>query len=133
HGADGAELAGDVKARPRLQGRRQTRDQSLRGAAAQDVEIHRDKSIAAIRASRVIGRLRTRTPRQSNTALAIAAVTGPSAASPAPTGSISERWITRTSTCGVSENVRIGYSVQLVLVMRERSNRTRSFSTQLVA
>ena len=43
--------------------------------------------MAAMRLSRVIGRWRTRTPSASNTALAIAAVTGPCAASPAPTGS----------------------------------------------
>ena len=58
---------------------------------------HEACSIAAIRLSRVIGRLRTRTPSASNTALAIAAVTGPWAASPAPTGSISGRWISSTS------------------------------------
>src|SRR5882724_817982 len=134
HGADRAVFAGDIEAGPGLEGGREACDQALRGAAAQDVEaLHEDNSIAAIRLSRVIGRLRTRTPRQSNTALAIAAVTGPCAASPAPTGSTSGRWITSTCTAGTSLKRKIGYSVQLLLVMRSELKRTRSFKTQLVA
>src|SRR6478735_3432489 len=134
HAADGAELALDLESGLRLESGREARDQPMGRAAAQNIQVtHEDCSIAAIRLSRVIGRVRTRAPRQSNTALAIAAVTGPCAASPAPTGSISERWINSMSTSGTSLKRRIGYSVQLVEVMRCRSNRTRSFNTQLVA
>ena len=98
HGADRAELALDIEAGLCLEFWREARDQSLRRAAAQNVQrVHDANSIAAIRLSRVIGRSRTRTPSASNTALAIAAVTGPWAASPAPTGSISGRWISSTS------------------------------------
>src|SRR5262249_16707807 len=134
HRADRAELSRDLKSRARLEFGPKGRDHPLRGAAAEGVQgLHEDEFIAAISGSRVLGRWRARPPRQSNTALAIAAVTGPCAASPAPTGSISGRWITSTSTCGTSENFRIGYSVQLLLMMRARSKRTRSFKTQLVA
>src|SRR6202011_1710039 len=109
-------------------------DQAMGGAAAEDLQCgHELNSIAAIRLSRVIGRWRTRTPSASNTALAIAAVTGPCAASPAPTGSMSGRDITSTCTSGTSLKRRIGYSVHELLVMREWSKRTRSLSTQLVA
>ena len=99
HGANRAELPGKIESCDRFEGWREVRDQTLCSTAARDSEaVHVERSIAAIRLSRVIGRLRTRTPRQSNTALAIAAVTGPSAASPAPTESISALWISSTST-----------------------------------
>src|SRR5581483_11715547 len=104
-----------------------------RGAAAQDLQFAQDASMAAIRRSRVIGRSRTRTPSASKTAFAIAAVTGPWAASPAPTGSTSGRDNTSTVTSGTSEKRRIGYSVHELEVIRAASKRTRSFSTQLVA
>src|SRR5882762_2301752 len=134
HGANRAEFSHDVAAGQRLEFGCEACDQTLGGAAAENVQHgHELNSIAAIRLSRVIGRLRTRTPSASNTALAIAAVTGPCAASPAPTGSLSGRWMTSTCTSGTSPKRRIGYEVQLLLVMRCRSKRTRSFNTQLVA
>src|SRR4029077_9365225 len=131
---DRAELAFDIKAGLRFECWREARDQALGRAAAENLQTrHDESSIAAIRRSRVIGRWRTRNPSASNTALAIAAVTGPCAASPAPTGSMSGRDITSTCTSGTSLKRRIGYSLHELLVMRERSKRTRSFSTQLVA
>src|SRR5579863_117340 len=134
HAADRAELASDVETGLFLESRRETSDQALRRATAENVQTgHEAVSIAAIRRLRVIGRSRTRTPSASNTALAIAAVTGPCAASPAPTGSISGREITSTSTSGTSLKRRIGYSVHELLVMRVASKRTRSLNTQLVA
>src|SRR5207237_8397532 len=132
HGADRAELASDIESCLCLECWREASDQPLCSAAAQDVQAaHELNSMAAIRLSRVMGRFRTRTPSASNTALAMAAVTGPCAASPAPTGSISTRWISSTSTSGTSLKRRIGYSLQLVLVMRCRSKRPRSFRTHL--
>src|ERR1700724_2085905 len=134
HDADRPELALNRKARLFLEFRREACDQALGRAAAENLQARHDaSSIAAISRSRVIGRLRTRNPSASNTALAIAAVTGPCAASPAPTGSMSGRDITSTCTSGTSLKRRIGYSVHELLVMREWSKRTRSFSTQLVA
>src|SRR6185437_786688 len=109
HGADRAKLAGDVIVGQRLEFRCETADQTLGRAAAQDVKAaHGLDSIAATSLSRVIGRSRTRTLNASNTALAIAAVTGPWAASPAPTGSISGRWMISTWTSGTSLKRRIG-------------------------
>src|ERR1700722_7539724 len=134
HRADRAERARYIEAGLFLEFRREAVDEALRRAAAQNLQrTHDESSMAAIRRSRVIGRSRRRTPSASNTAFAIAAVTGPCAASPAPTGSISGRDITSTSTSGTSEKSRIGYSVQELLVTRVLSKRTRSFNTQLVA
>src|SRR5712691_7141541 len=134
HGAHRAEFSLDVEAGQRLELGCEACDQTLGRAAAENVQHgHEFNSIAAIRLSRVIGRLRTRTPSASNTALAIAAVTGPWAASPAPTGSLSGRWMISTCTSGTSLKRRIGYDVHVLLVMRWRSKRTRSFNTQLVA
>ena len=90
HDTDRAKLASDIEAGLRPEGRRRF---PTNPCAAPPLKMFRvvmqSNSMAAIRLSRVIGRSRTRTPRQSNTALAIAAVTGPWAASPAPTGSSS--------------------------------------------
>src|SRR5262245_28989598 len=109
HDADRAKLAGNIESGQALERRCQAGDQTLRCTAAQDVHgVHEVNSIAAMIRSRVIGRSRTRTPSASNTALAMAAVTGPWAASPAPTGSISDRWMTSTSTSGTSLKRRIG-------------------------
>ena len=66
------------------------------------------RNVAAATRSAVIGKSRTRTPIASRTALAIAAVTGPCAASPAPIEGSSARWSTSTSTRGTSEKRRIG-------------------------
>src|SRR5689334_5994464 len=134
HRTDRAVLACDIKARLLLEFCRKACDQTLRCSARHNVQVcHESSSMPAIRRSRVIGRSRTRKPSASNTALAIAAVTGPCAASPAPTGSMSGRDITSTFTSGTSLKRRIGYSVQELLVMRVVSNRRRSFVTQLVA
>ena len=65
-------------------------------------------AIAKTICSGVIGMARTRTPIALNTALPIAAPTGPWAASPAPTEGHSGREIRAISTSGTSENVRIG-------------------------
>ena len=89
--------------------------------------------MAAIRLSRVIGRSRTRNSSASNTALAIAAVTGPCAASPAPSGSLSGRCDQLDLHVGHLAEAKDGIHPHVVLVMRWRSNRTRSFKTQLVA
>src|SRR5581483_3667427 len=70
-----------VKASSGLERGREICDHAMRRAAAQNVQnAHAERFIAAIRLSRVIGNWRTRTPRASHTALAIAAVTGPCAA-----------------------------------------------------
>src|SRR5262249_12979276 len=103
HGSYRAELSGDVEAGLGLERRRNTGDEALGCTAAEDIQAaHAPSSMAAISASRVIGNRHTRTPSASNTALAIAAVTGPCAASPAPTGSLSLRWTNSTSTSGTS-------------------------------
>jgi hypothetical protein len=58
HGADRAELACDFESGLRLECRRQASDQALRGAAAQDAQAAQEAcSIAAMRLSRVIGRM----------------------------------------------------------------------------
>src|SRR6185436_4512343 len=112
HGSDRSKFPRNIESGLGLESRRKAAHQPVGGASAEDVETtHRASSIAAIRLSRVIGRFLTRTPSASNTALAIAAVTGPCAASPAPTGSISDLWISSTSISGTSLKRRIGYSV----------------------
>src|SRR5262245_50805024 len=63
---------------------------------------------AALTRSGVNGTVRRRTPVASNTALASAAATGAVAASPAPSGGASSRWISSTSIAGTSGKVRIG-------------------------
>ena len=58
--------------------------------------------------SRVIGMSRTRTPAALNSALPMAAATGPWVPSPAPTAGNSGRLISATSTSGTSVNDKIG-------------------------
>ncbi len=78
HGTNRAEFACDVEPGHLPERRRKARDQALGRAAAENVQAcHELNSMAAIRLSRVIGRLRTRNSSASKTALAIAAVTGP--------------------------------------------------------
>ena len=67
------------------------------------------------------GTVRSRTPVASNTALASAAPTGVEAASPAPSGGWSRRWISSNSSFGTSGNVRMGYEAQSTVVTRSRS------------
>ncbi len=63
---------------------------------------------AAFTRSGVSGRMRSRTPVASNTALASAGPTGQHAASAAPTGFSFGRSISSISIFGTSEKVRIG-------------------------
>lgn len=66
HDADRAELAVDAEAGLRLEGIAEAAHQALRRASAQNAHCRHDaSSMAAMILSRVIGRSRTRTPRQS--------------------------------------------------------------------
>jgi hypothetical protein len=66
HQTDRAELTVDAEAGPHLESLGEATYQTLRRAAAQNVHCRHDaNSMAAMILSRVIGRSRTRTPRQS--------------------------------------------------------------------
>src|SRR6185295_1537257 len=89
---------------------------------AQTPDFHHvlPSSAAFIRSARN-GTVRSRTPVASNTALPSAAGTGVEAASPAPSGGWSSRWMSSNSSLGTSGNVRIGYEPQSTVVTRSRS------------
>ena len=81
--------------------------------------------------SGVKGILRNRAPVASKIAFATAAAVVVVDGSPAPTAGRSGRLTSTISTSGTSENVRIGYVSQSILLMRISSNCTSSFSARL--
>ena len=64
--------------------------------------------MAATTFSSVNGRVRTRTPSASYTALPMAAAVGPCAVSPMPSAGFPPPGSSSTSTAGTSENRRMG-------------------------